>query len=151
MTITDLGRVGIGTTLPGALLEVNGAAVKPGGGLWSVASDERLKEIDSEFSRGLEDLVKLNAIAYHYRDGNELNLSSEERYIGVTAQNMAEAIPEAIVDHPSDFLHVNNEPLIWTLVNSIKELDAKNKEAERRNAELEERLARVESLLAGQQ
>src|SRR4030095_5970565 len=44
LTILKNGNVGIGTATPAALLEVAGAAAKPGGGAWSVASDARLKK-----------------------------------------------------------------------------------------------------------
>src|SRR6185295_1522363 len=44
MTILNDGRVGINTIAPADTLTVNGAASKPGGGSWTLFSDERLKK-----------------------------------------------------------------------------------------------------------
>ena len=74
--IQDNGNVGIGTTSPTAQLHTTGTVrfsnfgagtfTTDASGNLSVSSDERLKNIDGAFTRGLADIVKLNPISYHW-------------------------------------------------------------------------------------
>ncbi len=120
------GNVGIGTTTPGFTLHVNGSAGKPGGGSWSAASDRRLKDIKGQFTRGLDALDHLNPVYYRYKKDNPVHLPSEEEYVGLIAQEVREVIPEAVGDYAEGYLSVNNDPIIWTMLNAIKELHAEN-------------------------
>lgn len=67
MRITQDGRVGIGTSSPDALLTVNGTASKPGSSSWSTFSDQRLKDVNLNFNRGLEAMGKIQPVHYHYK------------------------------------------------------------------------------------
>src|SRR6185369_13540266 len=71
------GNVGIGTSAPTDLLSVNGNASKPGGGTWTVFSDERLKNIKGNFSSGLKAWMQLQPLRYEYKQNNALGLKSE--------------------------------------------------------------------------
>ncbi len=128
MTIRGDGNVGIGTTSPGWKLHVNGSAAKPGGGSWTDASDIRLKDVHSQFNRGLEALSNLQPVEFSYKADNPLELPSDRTYIGLIAQDVQKTIPEAIErdSKGSDYLYVNNDPIIWTMLNAIKELKAEN-------------------------
>jgi hypothetical protein len=44
-------------------------------------------------------------------------------------------------------LTVNNDPVIWTMLNAIKELNAKVDKKEAENADLKARLERLEKLI----
>ena len=144
------GSVGIGTTSPGFLLHVNGTAGKPGGGSWSNASDARLKDVKREFTRGLEAIDELNPVYYNYKKGNPINLPSEKEHVGLIAQEVEKVIPEAVGDYQDGFLSVNNDPIIWTMLNAIKELKAENKaareELSQTKAELNDLKTRVNKL-----
>ncbi|MDH4238507.1 MAG: tail fiber domain-containing protein [Phycisphaerae bacterium] len=132
------GNVGIGTMDPDIfMLAVNGMAAKPGGGSWSIFSDMRLKEISGNFERGLSELTKLNPVHYSYRDDNELELPVDKEFIGVIAQEVQNVIPEAVEENDKGYLMVNNDPIIWTMVNAIKELRAQNQELKQRLETLE--------------
>jgi hypothetical protein len=122
--ITTQGNVGIGTTAPTATLSVNGTANKPGGGSWAVFSDERLKKIRGRFTPGLNALMQLQPLRYEYKRDNALNLKSEGEYVGFSAQAMQEIIPEAVTTTDSGYLLVNNDPIMWTMLNAIKEQQA---------------------------
>ena len=123
LTIAPSGNVGIGTASPGWLLEVNGSAAKPGGGSWTNSSDIRLKDIHYNFNRGLNALMTLQPVAYNYKMNNPLGLPSQNTYIGLIAQDVEEVIPEAIEkSNKNDYLYLNNDPIIWTMLNAIKEL-----------------------------
>jgi Chaperone of endosialidase len=140
VTILATGNVGIGTANPDALLSVNGPADKPGGGSWSTFSDGRLKDIGANFTHGLEALDNIQPIHYHYKSDNPLNLPSGPDYIGVVAQQVQSAIPEAVHSNQNGYLVVNNDPIIWTMFNAIKELN------QQRAAETKSKNAEIQSL-----
>jgi hypothetical protein len=120
MTFTG-GNVGIGTNAPTDKLSVNGTASKPGGGTWAVFSDERLKKIKGNFTSGLNAVMKLQPLRYEYKPDNALGIKSEGEHIGFGAQAVQKVIPEAVTMNSSGYLMVNNDPIIWTMLNAIKE------------------------------
>jgi len=121
MTIQDNGRVGIGTTAPDQLLSVNGNASKAGGGSWATFSDERLKNIRGSFNSGLKAVMQLQPIRYEYKPGNALGIKASEEHVGFAAQAVERVIPEAVTKSEHGYLMVNNDPIIWTMLNAIKE------------------------------
>jgi len=121
ITVNTTGQVGIGTTAPTDLLSVNGTASKPGGGSWAVFSDERLKNIKGRFNTGLNAVMQLQPIRYEYKSDNALGLKSEGEHVGFGAQSLKKVIPEAVSSTESGYLTVNNDPIIWTMLNAIKE------------------------------
>jgi hypothetical protein len=121
ITILTSGSVGVGTTAPDQTLSVNGDADKIGGGSWLNFSDERLKKIKGNFKPGLKAVMQLNPIRYEYLKNNALGLKSEGEHIGFGAQSLEKIIPEAVVKNSDGYLMVNNDPIIWTMLNAIKE------------------------------
>ena len=120
MTFTG-GNVGIGTNAPTDKLSVNGTASKPGGGTWAVFSDERLKNIKGNYTSGLRAVMQLQPLRYQYKPDNALGIKSEGEYIGFGAQSVQKVIPEAVTTNSAGYLMVNNDPIIWTMLNAIKE------------------------------
>jgi hypothetical protein len=138
MTILNNGWVGINTTSPTEQLSVNGGANKAGGGSWDTFSDGRLKNIGANFTHGLEAMAGIQPIHYHYKPDNSLRLPSQPEYVGVVAQQVQSAVPEAVHRDPGGYLVVNNDPIIWTMFNAIKELNQKREsEAKEKNAEIQ--------------
>jgi hypothetical protein len=121
MTILTNGRVGIGTTAPDQLLSVNGDASKTGGNTWLSFSDERLKNIKGTFNSGLKAVMRLQPIRYEYKPDNVLGLKSEGEHIGFGAQALQKVIPEAVTKNAAGYLMVNSDPILWTMLNAIKE------------------------------
>jgi hypothetical protein len=115
------GNVGIGTTAPTDTLSVNGTASKPGGGTWAVFSDERLKNIKGNYNSGLKALMQLQPLRYEYRRNNPLGLKSDAEYVGFGAQSLQKVIPEAVTQNSNGYLMVNSDPILWTMLNAIKE------------------------------
>jgi len=115
------GRVGIGTAAPDQLLSVNGDASKTGGNTWLAFSDERLKTIKGRFNTGLKAVMQLQPIRYEYLKNNALGLKSEGEHIGFGAQTLEKIIPEAVTKNSDGYLMVNSDPIIWTMLNAIKE------------------------------
>jgi hypothetical protein len=121
LAIDQNGRVGIGTTAPDQLLSVNGDASKVGGGSWLSFSDERLKNLKGSFSSGLDAVMRLQPIRYEYKPDNALGLRSEGEHIGFGAEALRKIIPEAVTRNENGYLMVNNDPILWTMLNAIKE------------------------------
>ncbi len=146
------GNVGIGTDNPNYVLHVNGGAGKPGGGSWSNASDARLKDVQGEFTRGLAAIETLQPIYYNYKKDNPLGLPSQKQYVGFIAQEVQKVIPEAVETEKSEYLHLNNDAILWTMFNAIKELKAENemlKEEVSKVDMLEKQLASIMQKLQG--
>jgi hypothetical protein len=118
---TNTGRLGIGTTSPDSPLTVNGNASKPGGGSWSTFSDVRLKNIKGPFNAGLNAVMQLQPLRYEYRSNNALGIKAEGEHVGFSAQEVQKVIPQAVTKNESGFLLVNNDPIILTMLNAIKE------------------------------
>jgi hypothetical protein len=115
------GKVGIGTTAPDQLLSVNGDASKSGGGSWQTFSDMRLKNVHGSFDNGLKAVMRLQPLRYEYKPDNALGLKPVGERIGVSAQAVQQVIPEAVTKNAEGYLMVNNDPIIWTMLNAIKE------------------------------
>ena len=124
LTILAGGNVGIGTAAPTDLLSVNGNASKPGGGTWAVFSDERLKNIKGPFNSGLHAVMQLQPLRYEYKPQNALGIKMMGQHIGFSAQNVQQVIPEAVSQTENGYLTINNDPIIWAMLNAIKEQQA---------------------------
>ncbi|HEV2349058.1 MAG TPA: tail fiber domain-containing protein, partial [Terriglobia bacterium] len=128
------GNVGIGTISPDATLSVNGTADKPSGGSWATFSDERLKTIDGSFALGLAQVLRLNPVVYRYKNQNAMGISDHQPHVGLVAQEVQKAIPEAVSTNNKGYLLVNNDPIIWAMLNAIKEQQAEIAKLQRASA-----------------
>jgi hypothetical protein len=115
------GNVGIGTAAPDSTLTVNGAADKPGGGAWNTFSDGRLKDIRGPYDAGLKEVLALRPIRYRYKNGNPLGLPAREEYVGLVAQDVERVIPRAVSKSSNGYRVLNNDPVIWAMLNAIQE------------------------------
>jgi hypothetical protein len=115
------GLVGIGTYSPDNTLTVDGSADKPGGGSWGTYSDRRLKTLDGAFSAGLSQIMKINPVHYRYKQDNAMGIHDTSEHVGLVAQDVQKVIPEAVTENSKGYLLVNNDPIIWTMLNAIKE------------------------------
>jgi hypothetical protein len=145
--INTTGFVGVGTTAPTVTLSVNGSANKPGGGSWTVFSDERLKNIKGRFTSGLNAVMQLQPLRYEYKRDNALKLKPEGEHVGFSAQAVQKIIPEAVTSTAQGYLLVNNDPILWTMLNAIKEQQAQIATLQQVNSALTARLQRVEQVL----
>ena len=131
-TINSAGNVGIGTSTPSANLTSSGTVrftslgsagatlVTDSLGNVTVSSDERLKNIQNNYERGLADIMKINPIQYKWKE--ETGYDTENVYSGFSAQNMTLAIPEAVATSSSGYLTIADRPIVAALVNSIKQV-----------------------------
>lgn len=121
LIVTATNRVGIGTLTPDQRLSVGGDASKTGGGSWQVLSDQRLKKIKSPFTTGLKAVMQLQPVRYEYLTNKAVGLKPDGEHIGFGAQSVQKVIPEAVTESSNGYLMVNNDPIIWTMLNAIKE------------------------------
>jgi hypothetical protein len=124
---------------------------KPGGGAWADSSDIRIKNVQGEYKRGLDAVTKLRPVVYTYK-GNDTqdapgatktapyptgshsqSAADERKFAGLIAQEVEAVFPEmvtltnAYIDGvPVDDMRVlDTTPLIFALVNAVKELKAR--------------------------
>ena len=149
MRISSNGLVGIGTASPDSLLTVNGSADKPGGGSWGTFSDRRLKNLDGEFQAGLREILKLQPVRYRYKQDNALGIHDHDEHVGFVAQDVQKVIPEAVSQNSQGYLLVNNDPILWTMLNAIKEQQSQiveqRKQIETQHLEIQRALRRIAS------
>jgi hypothetical protein len=65
--------------------------------------------------------MRLQPIRYEYKPNNALGLKSEGEHVGFGAQALQKIIPEAVTKNADGYLMVNNDPILWTMLNAIKE------------------------------
>jgi len=136
------GNFGIGTPTPGYKLDVvpncriwngsTGVAVNSGGTSWGAVSDLRLKNVVSQVSNATQTLESITPIYFTWKSGPNTSLQ-----IGVIAQEIQQAIPEAVdtMDIDStDYLTVKYTELIPHLITAVKELSARLSNVEARLA-----------------
>ena len=143
MRIRSDGLVGIGTAIPDALLTVNGGADKPGGGSWGTFSDRRLKDLDGDFHAGLSEILKLQPVRYRYKQDNGMGINDREEHVGFVAQDVQKVIPEAVSENSKGYLLVNNDPILWTMLNAIKEQQQQIREQREQIRTQQQQIARL--------
>lgn len=136
------GRVGINAANPSATLVVNGDAMNLTG-VWGVYSDERLKRDIQPYHDGLDAVLQLKPVTFHY-NGHE-GLSGEKVQVGLIAQQVEKVAPY-MVSHKQgedfdDLRVMSTQALPYMLVNAIQELEAKVVDLERRLAAAESQAA----------
>ncbi len=139
MTIQSDGRVGIGTTSPNFLLEVNGSAGKPGGGSWSSSSDARLKKNIRTLSGALDKLLALRGVTFEYIDPEKIHELPGER-MGLIAQEVEKVFPDWVETGPNGYKRVTVRGLEALVVEALRQVRSEQSEAKR---EQEQELAKL--------
>ncbi len=73
----------------------------------------------------------------HYIRSVPVKTETEQNFIGAVAQDIERIIPEAVEENDNGYLMINNDPIIWAMVNAIKELKSQNDELKKRIQQLE--------------
>ena len=131
------GRLGIGTSTPAYLLDVNGTIHYT---TLTASSDGRFKKNVQPIPNALDRLSYIRGVKFEWnefindrRNGYELNKPT----FGVIDQELEEVFPELITlwklsDDCTDARSVNYEKIIPILIEAVKELNDKNKLLESR-------------------
>ena len=117
--LTQSGLVGIGASSPSYPLEMGSGAHVTTGGVWTDASDIKLKtNINYIYPYGLEDIMNLKPTMFDYKNG-------EKNSLGFIAQDIYEIIPEAIsstIDYNgNETMGLKMVSITATLVKAIQE------------------------------
>jgi len=96
-----------------------GALTTDASGNIVATSDERQKDIQGNFTRGLKDLKDISPIFYKWKP--ETGYDTEHVYAGLSAQNVQKNIPEAVMANEEGYLGLQDRPIIATLINAINE------------------------------
>src|SRR5882762_9679338 len=81
----------------------------------------RVDPQNRRFDSGLKAVMQLQPLRYEYKQNNALGLRSDGNHIGFGAQAVQKVIPEAVTRSENGYLQVNNDPILWTMLNAIKE------------------------------
>ena len=141
ITVTTGGNVGIGTTTPGYVLQVVGAA-GIGAAAYFYTSDSRLKK-DVETLNGLDSVLKLRGVKFVWKNNNEED-------VGLIAQEVEKVLPQVVRTNPVDGIKsVKYGNLISPMVEAIKELflqlSEESRSAKRRMDLLEDEIFKLKS------
>ncbi len=129
-TVKADGSVGIGTSNPAYALEVNGGVA--GVGAYQDLSDERFKKNLVQIDGPIEKLKKLNGYYYDWRkDEYPEKKFKDSRDLGVIAQEVEKAFPEAVYTDEKGVKTVAYSRLVAPLIEAVKEMDQEAKTKDR--------------------
>lgn len=124
-TVYIPGNLTIGGTITatglssGSLSGNNYVVVNTSNGVFfKYSSDKRLKNIKGDFSDGLNKLLKLKPYKFIFKDDKSHTLC-----VGVIAQDLQKVFPNAVSKGPKGYLLIRTDEILYSAVNSIKELD----------------------------
>ena len=89
----------------------------------TASSDERLKDIQGSFEKGLTEILALNPVVYKWNATSTLDQTAT--YAGFTAQDVQTSIPEAVGTDGRGYLTLSDRPILAASVNAIKELNGR--------------------------
>ena len=135
-------------------LNVYSSAGKAGGGLWSVFSDERLKDNIEPMAPTLDRLLALEGRRYTYKDKSHFSYTPGMQR-GWIAQQVREVFPEWVGEDDDGYLYISPQGYEIMVVEALRELrtekDTQLAELQAENQDLRERLERLETLLGQDQ
>lgn len=137
------GNVGIGTTTPGATLEVNGNIKS---NAINETSDFRFKKDISTISGALDKVLRMRGVNYNWRtiEFPEKKFENGKQY-GLIAQELEEIVPELVVTDAEGWKSVQYSHLVPMLIESIKELAEKDVKQQGAIEVLSQRLSILEN------
>ena len=104
-----------------------GAALKGGTLAWENLSDIRTKNVHSQYTLGLKEILQLTPIVYSYKKDNPRGYNSDAEYVGFSAQEVQKVIPRAVHTDEKGYLSLTSDPIIWAMFNALKEENAERK------------------------
>ncbi len=139
------GRLGLGTITPGGQLELSlDQGRKPSTSTWTITSDARLKNIEGAYEKGLADILKLNPVAYYYKNVGNRKFDESiltTKAFGFAAQDVQKVFPEAVGTDADGYLNLNIHPILIASINAFKnvqkQLDEKNAAISKQQAEID--------------
>ena len=97
------------------------------GDITALTSDIRLKTDIESIDNALDKVCKISGFTYKHNEAAKVRCNidtGDQRYVGVSAQDVQQVLPEAVKPAPSndEYLTVQYEKLVPLLIEAIKEL-----------------------------
>lgn len=135
--VRDIGYVGIGVNAPSYQLQLSiNSAAKPSSNVWTVVSDERVKENIKPYEKGLNEILQVNTKTFDYN--GKAGFEKTKGNIGIIAQEMMHIFPETINSYSAklneddeeetELYNFDGHALTFALINAVKELKAEIEE-----------------------
>ena len=109
----------------------NGAYNEKNVTTWETTSDARIKKNIVSNGIGLEIISQIDVRNFEYRTAEEITelpasaaINQPGIQLGVIAQELQAILPVCVTENSTGVLSVNTDPLIWYLVNAVKQLSA---------------------------
>lgn len=106
-------------------LAVDGLAAKPGGGGWSVFSDQRLKKNITPMFGSLDTIAALRPVNFEYTDKNHFSYVEGVQH-GFIAQEVQQVMPQWVRENTDGYLYLDQVGFEALVVDAIQELRAEN-------------------------
>lgn len=120
LTADATGRIGIGTTSPGYLVDVQGGGVNASGGFTNV-SDINLKT-NIEYLNSKDTLEKILTLRGIFFDWKNKEALGSERQLGLIAQDVEKVFPEVVTKNNEGILSLSYSYLVAAVIEAIKEI-----------------------------
>ncbi|MBO7432752.1 MAG: tail fiber domain-containing protein [Salinivirgaceae bacterium] len=149
MVVLKNGNIGIGTSTPNYLLEVNGT-IKANN--VSETSDVRLKNNITTLNNSLQKVLQLRGVSYYWKPEAEIKTLlgthesmhyPETMQIGVVAQEVEEIFPELVQTDTKGFKSVDYTKLTPVLIEAIKEQQKEIDELKAANNKLQSQIEEI--------
>jgi hypothetical protein len=100
---------------------------KPSGGSWLAASDRRLKENVTNYTKGLNEIDKLRTVNFNFT-GKLGEQTNKKIVTGLIAQDVLQTQFANIVStSPDGMYNIDSSELVYALINAVQELNAEVK------------------------
>jgi hypothetical protein len=113
----------------------NGAYNEKNVTTWETTSDERIKKNIADNYDGLGIIKQIRVRNFEYRKPEEIAelpahaaIDKGGVQLGVIAQEIRKVLPHCVSENSTGVLSVNTDPLVWHLVNAVKQLSAQVEE-----------------------
>lgn len=131
-----IGRDGVGKGNNTAFIGgTSGAYNGANSSSWATTSDQRLKKNIVDSAKGLAEIKQVQVRNFNYKSDEEMPLGengkplakgfdSETTQTGFIAQELQAVLPEAVRTGGNGVLSVQLDPVVYALINAVKELSA---------------------------
>ena len=79
-----------------------------------------------------------------------MGIKDDQEHVGFVAQEVEKVIPEAVSRNSRGYLLLNNDPILWTMLNAIKqqqaEIEALNRSAHEKDAQIQKLTEQAQEL-----
>lgn len=94
-------------------------------------SDKRLKNIIADYEKGLENLNKIKTYNFTYKSDKQ-----KRNHVGLIAQHLQNLYDEALHKDEKGYLSYEKEPILYSMINAVKEIFSKQNKIEKQTIKL---------------